>query len=54
METLEIPVAEEVEPESGWSDKPPVKFEEQEMDIAAFELWRTASIPEVTAEDQAE
>jgi hypothetical protein len=43
METLEMPVVEESAAERRWSDAPPVKFEEQEMDIAAFRLWRTAS-----------
>ena len=52
METLEMPVAEDLEQSTGWSDKPPLKFEEQEMDIAAFELWRTASMPEVASEEQ--
>jgi hypothetical protein len=54
METLEMPVAEDLEQSTGWSDKPPVKFEEQEMDIAAFELWRTASMPDLTVEEQSE
>ena len=52
METVEIPVADDLEQNSAWSDRPPVKFEEQEMDMAAFELWRNASIPDGTAEEE--
>ena len=43
METLELPVAETTE-DSSWSDRPPVKFEDQQIDLTAFELWRRASI----------
>lgn len=39
METLELPVIEEQEPVAA----PPTDFAEQEMDIAAFQLWRDAS-----------
>jgi hypothetical protein len=41
METLELPVLEEV-PETQWSAGPPPKLEEQPMDIAAFQLLRDA------------
>lgn len=54
METVEIPVADDLEQNSAWSDKPPVKFEEQEMDIAAFRLWRNASVVEAAAEEEAQ
>ena len=37
---VEMPVIDDLEQDTAWSDRPPVKFEEQEMDIAAFELWR--------------
>lgn len=43
METLELPVEEELDEVSAWPEIPPVNFAEQEMDIAAFELWREAS-----------
>ena len=43
METLEMPIAEEKEESTPWPDHPPVRFEEQELDLAAFELWRRAS-----------
>ena len=52
METVEIPVADDLEQNTGWSDRPPVKFEEQDMDIAAFELWRNASLPDGAAEEE--
>jgi hypothetical protein len=50
METLELPVIEETDDSSQWSDRPPVNFAEQEMDIAAFKLWREASRPDTTEE----
>jgi len=53
MELVEIPIVDDLEPNTAWSDRPPVKFEEQEMDIAAFALWRRASLPEAAAEDEA-
>jgi hypothetical protein len=43
MEALDMPVAESTQ-EKSWSDAPPVKFEEQQIDLTAFELWRSASI----------
>jgi len=46
METLELPVVEELEETPAWSDRPPVDFAEQDMDLAAFKLWREASRPD--------
>jgi hypothetical protein len=43
METLELPRIEELEESSQLPDGPPVNFAEQEMDLAAFRLWREAS-----------
>ena len=40
METLDIPVLEEQEEQA-----PPKIFTEEEIDLAAFELWRQASRP---------
>ena len=40
METLDIPVLEEQEEQA-----PPTIFTEEEIDLAAFELWREASRP---------
>jgi hypothetical protein len=43
METVEMPVDGELDERASWSDNPPVKFEEQELDLTAFQLWRQAS-----------
>jgi len=45
METLELPVAEESEVET-----PPATCMEEAIDLAAFELWRQASVPEASDE----
>ena len=50
METLELPVLDELE-ENQWSDPPPPKMEEQPMDIAAFKLWREASRLDNTSDE---
>jgi hypothetical protein len=39
MEIVELPNPEE-------SEAPPVDFAEQEIDLAAFQLWRGASRPD--------
>jgi hypothetical protein len=51
METLELPILEELEDTLAWSAPPPVHFAEQAIDLAAFQLWREAS-PLDTATDQ--
>jgi hypothetical protein len=43
METLELPVTEQLDEVLSWPDGPPVDFAAQDMDIAAFKLWREAS-----------
>lgn len=53
METLEMPVNGELDERASWSDNPPVKFEEQELDLAAFQLWRLASRAAVNAGEEA-
>jgi hypothetical protein len=53
METLEIPVDGELDERASWSDRPPVKFEEQELDLTAFRLWRQASRAGVAAGEEA-
>ncbi len=40
MEILEMPVTEEIEPEA-----PVTQFDEREF-MAAFELWKQASLPD--------
>jgi hypothetical protein len=52
MEALEVPVNGELDERSSWSDNPPVKFEEQELDQAAFKLWRQASRAGVAAGEE--
>lgn len=47
METLEVPVPEQLD-ESERLPVPPVRIEEQEMDVAAFNLWKRASRPDET------
>jgi hypothetical protein len=46
METLELPVAQELDETSA----APVNFVEQEVDLAAFKLWRDASCPDGAAD----
>lgn len=48
METLELPLAEEIEG-TPWDDPPPLRIEEQEFDILAFELWQKASRQDLAA-----
>jgi hypothetical protein len=49
MEILEMPVAEELEETPEWGEAAPIRLEEQELDLRAFELWQQASRPD---EDQ--
>jgi hypothetical protein len=48
MAALEIPLAEELAETAHWSDDPPVRIEEQEFDLLAFELWHLGSYPDLT------
>jgi len=43
MEILETSIPEELTDNSPWGDPPPRKFEDEELDILAFELWQRAS-----------
>jgi len=52
METLELPIAEEVEEVVSWSDRPPVNFAEQQMDVAAFRLLGNVAMDEDAAESE--
>ncbi len=49
METMELPVTGERDETA----TVPIDFAEQEMDIAAFELWRDASILSEVEEENA-
>ena len=45
MEILEMPVVDETAEQPQWGEAPPVKIEEQDLDLEAFELWHEASLP---------
>jgi hypothetical protein len=45
---LEVPLAEQLAETAHWSDDPPVRIEEQEFDLLAFELWHLGSCPDLT------
>lgn len=46
METLVLPIAKDME------ETPPADFTEDDMDLAAFQLWREASLPDPVAEEE--
>ncbi len=48
MATLEISFAEELAETAHWSDDPPVRMEDQEFDLLAFELWHLGSSMDLT------
>ena len=48
MPTLEAPFAEALAETAHWSDDPPVRIEEQEFDLLAFELWHLGTYPDIT------
>ena len=48
MAILEVPLAEQLAETAHWSDDPPVRIEEQEFDLLAFELWHLGSCPDLT------
>ena len=43
MATLEMSFAEVLAETAHWSEDPPVRMEEQEFDLMAFELWHLGS-----------
>lgn len=45
-------MAEELAEVTQWDDAPPPKFEEEELDILAFKLWKQANASEETAADE--
>jgi hypothetical protein len=52
---MEIPVittAEEVFDASPWTEAPPLKIEEQELDLLALELWQRGSCPDLADDEQ--
>ena len=48
MAILEVPLAEQLAETAHWSDDPPVRIEEQEFDLLAFELWHLGSCSDLT------
>jgi hypothetical protein len=52
METLELPIAEELDEVVTWSARPPVNFAEQEMDVAAFHLLGNLAMDQDAAESE--
>jgi hypothetical protein len=51
MQTLEMPIAEELEESTQWGDAPPPNIEEQELDLVAFDLWRRGCCLEAASEE---
>lgn len=48
MEALTMPMIEESTEATRLADAPPPKFEEEELELLAFELWQRACCPETT------
>jgi len=51
MESAVLSLAEELAEVSHWDDAPPPKFEEEEIDILAFELWQRANLQSPPADE---
>jgi len=49
---MEITLAEELAESAHWSEDPPVKIEEDEFDLLAFELWHLGSCPDLVEIDE--
>ena len=47
-----MPVIEQCDETPEWGKAAPVKFEDQELDQKAFELWRNASIPDKAPDEK--
>ncbi len=43
MPTLEMPLAESLAETAHWGDDAPIRIEDQEFDLLAFELWHLGS-----------
>jgi len=52
MEILEMPAVEKADETPEWGEAAPLKFEEQALDIEAFELWREASRVDTPADEK--
>jgi len=51
MEIIDTAIPEELSDRPPWSNPPPPKLEEEELDLLAFELWQRASRQDVAAEE---
>jgi hypothetical protein len=51
METVAMPLADELAEVSQKDYAAPPKFEEQDLDILAFELWQRANCPKEPADE---
>jgi hypothetical protein len=38
--TLKVPLAQQLAETAHWSDDPPARIEDEEIDLLAFELWQ--------------
>ncbi len=55
MPTLEMPLAESLAETAHWGDDAPIRIEDQEFDLLAFELWHLGSYyPQFEVEDEDE
>jgi hypothetical protein len=52
MATLEIPFAEQLAETARWGGDPPIRIEEQEFDLLAFDLWHYGCTPDFLALEQ--
>ncbi len=51
MQLLETAAPTDLNEDSAWSAPPPVKIDEEQLDILAFELWQRASRQDLAAEE---
>jgi hypothetical protein len=55
MEILELPVTQESDEIHSWPELAPANFTEDQLDIAAFQLWRESVEPDdISGQDKAE
>jgi len=52
METLEMPIAEEVAEDLQWDDALPRGWEGQELDVQAFQLWQMGNRLDIAADEE--
>jgi hypothetical protein len=52
MQTSAISMADELSATAHWDDAPPPRFEEEELDILAFDLWQRANLPGLEGDEE--